>query len=243
MNLKDNHALLNDYGLVCHTFSFNALPKSVQLTLNSKNTHCFDNQYISLIANMGPKFWSHLTSYYANENITASSTRDWFDQRSIDIVGELLTLSDLKESATVLYPNDIPVPLIALGELAAWSSASPLGLGVNKKYGPWFAYRALVLTSKPLAVDETPGRQISPCIECDAPCVSACPADAVNKKAAFNISKCATYRVQDEEPTCKTQCHARNACPVGKQFQYSTEQRAYHMTRALSAIVQWAARH
>lgn len=245
MNSIDIHSLLNDKGLICHTFSFNKLPTGVQHKLNSNANVCFDNRYLTLIANAGPEFWNHLTSHYANSSFDKNTGRlesHWFDQRSTEIVDELLNLTGLKNTATLLYPASVPAPLIPLGELAAWSSASPLGLGVNTHYGPWFAYRALVLTTQPLTEDEKPKRQISPCIDCDAPCVAACPADAVSKKTDFNIKRCAAYRIQDEEPTCKTQCHARNACPVGKPYQYSLEQRAYHMKRALSAIVEWAAK-
>jgi len=169
----------------------------------------------------------------------------------------------------LIYPGKAPAPLTLLGELANWSTPSPLGLGLHTQYGPWFAYRALVKTTTALQThtstnavtnfgDLSPtisnadnsnridilknnvNATTSPCLRCTTtPCVSACPGNAVSVKSSFSIDRCATSRIKDNS-ICKEQCHARNACPVGVEYRYSEEQSAHHMTRALQALVNWA---
>lgn len=165
------------------------------------------------------------------------------DDFSIALAKELIEAAQLDKEAQILYPGKFAVPLIALGELAGWNTPSPLGLGLHPTFGPWFAYRALILTTQPLqspSVVATTQPATSPCLTCDAtPCVSACPAQAVELHKAFNIEACADYRMRQDSP-CQQQCHARNACPVGVPYRYSEEQRAYHMSRALHALVRWS---
>jgi len=172
----------------------------------------------------------------SSDNTTLTG-KDWFDDRSVEIVRQLLVLTNAK--AKVLYPGEVATPLIKLGELAGWSTPSPLGLGVSNTYGPWLAYRALVLTNEPLTpVQNNQPRPTSPCLDCAAPCVDACPGDAVASNSNFNIDKCVSHRAL-KNSSCAVDCHARNACPVGTEYQYPAQQRAYHMTLALSAMINW----
>ncbi len=228
---------LKQYGLLCHTFFYNDLPAHIQQTLSNDRRIHYADSYLSLLANAGPVFWARLK---AGEFAT-----DAVDRFSESIAMELVECANLSQHAKILYPGDGPAPLIQLGELAQWSTPSPLGLGLHKKYGPWLAYRALIKTSAPLTEVQAITKRneiVSPCLSCETtPCVKQCPAQAVSLDRSFNIDKCATHRML-EHSACKEQCHARNACPVGKEFIYSKEQRAYHMTHALEALVRWAAK-
>lgn len=135
----------------------------------------------------------------------------------------------------VLYPGELPIPLQQLGAIAGWHHSSPLGLGVNKTYGPWFGYRAalLVRTKLPVLVDQL-GE--SPCTQCaDKPCISTCPANALSYSELPNISSCVDYRMRERSP-CELQCLARLACPVGTEFRYSDEQLNYFYGRSITAI-------
>ena len=136
---------------------------------------------------------------------------------------------------SVLYPGELPIPLQQLGAIAGWHHSSPLGLGVNKSFGPWFGYRAalLVRAKLPVLVDQL-GE--SPCTQCtDKPCISACPANALSYSKLPNISNCVDYRMQERSP-CELQCLARLACPVGLEFRYSDEQLHYFYGRSITAI-------
>ena len=78
----------------------------------------------------------------------------------------------------ILYPGRLPIPLQQLGSIAGWHHDSPLGVGVNRRYGPWFGYRVVLLVRADIPVFKD---QVgpSPCDYChDKPCISACPASA-----------------------------------------------------------------
>lgn len=248
-NLKN---VLDKYGLICHTFAYDDLSKDVQANLCNENKDNFNGHYLSLIANVGPTFWSALIAQPNTHQLVSRTAEmpstNHVDLFSLNIAEQLLQVSGLAGQAEILYPGTAPAPLIQLGESARWSSPSPLGLGLHAKYGPWFAYRALIKTTKPLQdniAEQTRGENtdnVSPCLTCDStPCVTACPADAVAVNVRFNIGQCADYRVSDTS-TCNDRCHARNACPHGIEYQYSDEQHAYHMRHALQALVNWAAK-
>jgi len=66
------------------------------------------------------------------------------------------------------------------------------------------------------------------CLDCSAPCVDACPAQAVHTEQSFNVQACYEYR-KPESSQCHSHCAARRACPIGKQHQYSQAQMAHHM--------------
>jgi len=230
---------LRSYGLICHTFSFEQLPESLQNRISTACDIDFANSYLSLLANAGGEFWTALKTTNLQD---PEALKNPVDEFSRYVANRLLQIAELETDANILYPDNTSVPLMSLGEHADWSTPSPLGLGLHAEYGPWLAYRALVKTTKPMQSTERqsgPHNSPSPCLSCvSTPCVSACPASAVNPATTFNLNRCAEYRVQDESE-CKTQCHARNACPVGIEYRYSEEQRAYHMTRALSAMENW----
>lgn len=242
MQQKQIEKLLQKHGLICQTFAFDTLPEPLQARINTACDFNFSTCYLSLIANAGNTFWSSMKS--ADRKIE-HGMKNPVDEFSISIANELLNLADLKNDASILYPGRYAVPLIALGEHAGWSTPSPLGLGLHSEYGPWMAYRALIKTSSPLqeiTVKKIPQANTSACLTCaSTPCVSACPANAVNLNSRFAIDLCARFRTQTDT-TCADRCHARNACPVGKQYRYSEEQLAYHMTHALDAVVKWSDR-
>jgi len=244
MNKKTLLNTLQTYGLICHTFAFKELPEPLQSRITTVSDNNFSNSYLSLFANTGKQFWSAMQQ---EPSIDIKAQENPVDTFSLLITNRLLAMADMDDHADILYPGLYAVPLIALGEQAGWSTASPLGLGLHPKYGPWFAYRALVRTDRPLQTPQHAAANTvalsastSACISCvSTPCVGACPGTAVSLANDFNVSACAEFRMQ-QNSTCKEQCHARNACPIGQQHRYSEEQRAYHMTHALDALVEWS---
>ena len=234
--------ILHRHGLIGASVRFNDLPSDVQQNLQQSTAlHCTD-QYINVIANAGASFWTQLQS---SEFKDAPHPVDAFSHA---LALQLIAASDAAEQSAVLYPSAEPVPLMQLGKLLGWSSPSPLGLGLHPTYGPWFAYRAVIVSPQPLqtlssTVPSNPNTEQtdsfgSLCINCSAPCVTACPANAVSLANSFNIESCANYRLQTGS-NCTDTCHARYACPVGQQHQYSDAQTAHHMGRALISLANW----
>ncbi len=116
---------------------------------------------------------------------------------------------------------------VGLARAAALGAPSLIGLLLHPRYGSWFGIRALLLTERPL-----PSRNELPaprdfCATCAAPCIVACPADAVGRDA-YDVKRCSESRHSDAR--CARRCAARLACPVGADFAYDDEALAYHTT-------------
>jgi len=232
--------ILQSHGLIAASVNFNDLPADVQHNLQ-QCTHldCTD-QFINLIANGGSSFWTQLQISEFKDNPNP------VDEYSYSLAEQLVATLNTAEPYSILYPSTQPVPLMQLGKLVGWSSPSPLGLGLHPSYGPWFAYRALIMSAQPLQTELTPivdtethsAMVGSECVNCAAPCVTACPANAVSQSSTFNIENCAGYRLQTNSG-CADTCHARYACPVGQQHQYSDAQTAHHMGRSLVSLANW----
>lgn len=248
MTISNFITILHRHGLIGASVNFNDLPTDVQQTLQQCASRNCTDQFINLIANVGATFWTQLQSSEYKDNPHP------VDEFGHALALQLIATSDTADECSILYPSTQPVPLMQLGKLVGWSSPSPLGLGLHPTYGPWFAYRAVILSPQPLQTELTPvadeavidASEISDedssfgsvCINCAAPCVTACPANAVSQSNTFNIESCAGYRLQTDSD-CADTCHARYACPVGQQHQYSDAQTAHHMSRALMSLASW----
>lgn len=129
------------------------------------------------------------------------------------------------------------MPFLALLQGTPILQSTPFGVVVHPRFGPWFAWRAVLLTEHALAPPLLPAAELpgdSPCTLCPAPCAAACPARAV-AKSGFDWQACVNHRVAEE--TCKETCLARLACPVGREFRYTQEQTAYHYGISLRTII------
>lgn len=123
-----------------------------------------------------------------------------------------------------------PLPIAALGTAAGIAPAGPLGLQIHPRFGPWWAYRALAV----LAVELPPAPPLArPCAGCPAPCVAACPGQAVTPQG-LQVSRCVCHRLAD--PGCHTSCAARLACVVAPHARYPHEHLAFHMSASLATI-------
>lgn len=173
-------------------------------------------QTLCLIAHGGRTLWENLSHPLRS------------DQHPIDTFTTRLILEAFHDAA-FLYPHPFHVPpLQKLGRFLNLARPSMLGLDINEKYGPWFAYRAAFLTS--LDIPEiSPAPFASPCETCaEKPCLKACEPKAVGVE--FNIPRCAGFRFQENSP-CADRCLARLACPFREEHRYTLEQMQYHMLR------------
>jgi len=119
------------------------------------------------------------------------------------------------------------LPFQRLGRAAGLGAPGPLGLQIHPGYGPWWAYRALVVVDVPLPTQAPPG---DACAGCPAPCVTACPAGAV-QVSGFVTPACHARRLEAEP--CRRSCAARIACVRGPEHRYSDEQLAFHMDASM----------
>lgn len=151
------------------------------------------------------------------------------------------------EGSQLMYPHSA-----CRLDLRAWLLAarvhypSRLGTGIRPDCGTWFAVRAAVGTALPAAerrvlltryppLPDAP----SPCDTCvDAPCVSACPARAID--ASDHLKRCVDYRLS-EQTSCGDRCHSRLSCPVGRQHAYPESLLRYHYGVSLRMLRRWKA--
>ena len=166
-----------------------------------------------------------------------------FDDRARSIVAEWFAQNHPGARWVAVYPGPAPIPLGRLAQQAGWGAASPLGLTINPEYGLWSAHRIVVLTE--LCFSSTPQRTQPPhpCSSCaETPCVATCPVGAVSIGDGYDVEACARHRIEVESP-CDEQCLARNACPVGDEHRYGSDQMRHHYGAGLQSIRAWLQPH
>jgi hypothetical protein len=208
-----------------------ALPAAIAGTMQQAGVPLTDYQRLVLLGHAGKSFWQALSEF-------GFSSDDPVDYYSLRMSKRLVHDYFGNAGYLPLYPGDYLIPLQQLGALAGWHHPSPLGIGINTRYGLWFAYRTafLIDCALPLTV---PVAGPSPCASCvDKPCISACPAAAVKHPQAFDVISCIDFRLAPDS-SCRAQCLARLACPVAPEHRYSAEQIHYHSTRSLAGIRTW----
>jgi hypothetical protein len=119
------------------------------------------------------------------------------------------------------------IPFQRLGRAAGLGGPGPLGLQIHPTFGPWWAYRALIVLDRPLPAAPPTG---DGCAGCDAPCVAACPAGAV-ARTGFDIVSCQARRLVAEP--CRLSCVARITCVRGPEHRYRDEELAFHMRASM----------
>lgn len=181
-----------------------------------------------LLGHGGKKLWQQIK----NDGFTSNNTVDDFTCRSI----QAWFKSEYDGTAfKILYPGEHLIPLQLLGQIAGWHFPSPFMVGVNDRWGSWYAYRAVVLADSQFAVTLRPEWH-SPCETCNTkPCISACPVSAVSD-SGLDLARCIAYRKQPDS-ACRFNCLARWTCPVATLERYSEEQLHYHYERSLQTLL------
>lgn len=204
-------------------FDLAALPAEMRAQLDSANRY----RQLILIGHGGRALWEQvkaagLVSAHPIDEFTTATVETWFASQLSGVLHGLV------------YPGDGPVGLQALGRLAGWHHESPFRVGVNAAWGSWFAYRAVVLADTDLP-GTAPMPGASPCVSClEQPCVTACPAGALDAPE-FSLQKCIAYRRQPDS-RCRITCVARTSCPVRPEHRYDDAQIAHSYSRSMAMI-------
>jgi hypothetical protein len=107
-------------------------------------------------------------------------------------------------------------------------------IGINARWGSWFAYRVIILSNTRLETTD-PDCSASPCDNCiNKACISACPAGALDE-GDLKLTKCISYRKKPGSP-CALTCLARVSCPVGGEHRYCEQQLGFHYSHSLLSI-------
>ncbi|MBE0615883.1 MAG: hypothetical protein IH604_19605 [Burkholderiales bacterium] len=173
-----------------------------------------------LAGNAGPQMWRAFDAARAGSAMT-------LDQWSERVLRELAA----RLGGHAVFPFERPyLPFQRWAMRAEPCHASPLGLLIHPDYGLWHGYRGALLFDAAIELPP-PDRRASPCASCmDKPCLSACPAGAFDGKS-YDVPACARLLVTAPEPACMgIGCLPRHACPVGRDYRYSSAQARFHMS-------------
>lgn len=136
--------------------------------------------------------------------------------------------------ARVTFPDDSPaLNFMQLAELAGWGTISPvLGILLHPEFGPWVSIRAaLLIDGQPFGdIGEEEHQPFQPCLSCQKPCVSACPASVFDGMGSVQLEVCANHR---NVGNCRHGCDARRACPVGATSRYGSDEERFRHAYSL----------
>ena len=179
----------------------------------------------ALIGNRGRAMWDAFShSECANDGEKNPLDR-WTKANISPIANEL--------NAVALYPfldnSDQHWPFQQWAKTATGLQQAPQGMLIDPKYGLWHAFRTVLVFEEQIEFVE-PAEVVHPCEQCvDKPCLATCPVSAI-AIGRFDANICIDHVLSDRGDACSSQgCIARNACPVGREYAYSTEQQAFHM--------------
>lgn len=248
---------LKQAGLNLHAvFDLDQLPEEMAADLRARFDPARRYRQLILIGHAGKTLWaslkaSGLASADPIDDFSVRTVKDWFAEQFArpeeteeaeetggeKTEGKPASLAALPRHAFI-YPGEDAIGLQALGKLAGWHHPSPLMIGIDERWGTWFAYRAVLLADSDL--ETTPPRHgASPCTRClERACAAACPAGALVGDR-FALDLCIAWRARPES-TCKASCLARLACPVGAEHRYEDAQIHHTYARSMQAIERYA---
>lgn len=166
-----------------------------------------------------PGFWAHVTSQPEWDG-----TPDPVDRWSRRVIGRVAC--DLGAKALFPFggPPYHPFHQWALRTGQVWDS--PVRLLVHARQGLMVSFRAALALKEAIA---PPAPAPRPCDTCPAPCLTACPAEALTGKG-YDLPACHAFLDQPEGRDCMSGgCLVRRACPVSRSYARMPEQSAYHM--------------
>ncbi len=187
---------------------------------------------VVVVASGGRGHWEAFLRWVAGDPAgRLARERHPMDRFAAEALGQAARLLEAAgEEALVVQPTmDAPIVLdfVRLGALAGLGAPSRVGVLISPDVGPWLALRGALFTSADWPADEA--TTASPCTGCPAPCITACPG-RLPAEDPFPWQQC--FETRQREPSCRTGCGARAACPVGASHRYEALEVLYHYHRA-----------
>ena len=223
-----DNALLNRAGLNRQAvFNLDDLPGKMAASVRASCTSGRAGRQLILIGHAGRQFWTSLKA-------SGVDSEHPIDDFSIQCVQQWFAACQAHNSYEIIYPGTAAIGLQRLGQLAGWHHATPFMLGIDREWGTWYAYRAVVVADTEFAPTQ-PMDSAPPCISCDhRVCIRSCPASALDA-GQLDLGKCVAYRKQADS-RCKATCLARLSCPVGSRHRYDEEQIQHSYTHSMRYI-------
>ena len=143
---------------------------------------------------------------------------DSWVESQVESVGEGTTVESHTAYAHTMGHGAIAIQ--TLGVLAGMGFTAPCQLSIHRRHGPWFSFRAAIVLDLPHTARER--EPVDTCTGClEKPCMKASQnLDVATQDATFD-----GVRAEWENWLA-----IRQACPIGRVFQFSHSQSAYHYT-------------
>lgn len=181
------------------------------------------NGSILILGQGGSAFWQQYSES------ASPPADDPLDRFSLNVTDNLLASVFSCERAALFPAPDCELNLMRLLAAVGWQRPSPLGLGINARFGLWSAVRAVWWLDRAPALPKHPTIPAPDlCATCESQaCVDSCPAGALASGQGPDLGRCADHRFS-EGSACAANCLARRACPVAPEHQYGEQQMAHH---------------
>jgi epoxyqueuosine reductase len=211
-------------------FDIDALPSDLAAAVRAACVDAAAGRQLILIGHAGRRLWQSIEA----AGIDGAHPVDAWSVRTVQ---QWFARCQPHTRYEIIYPSEHPIGLQRLGALAGWHHATPFMVGIDQRWGSWYAYRALLVADT--AFEPTrPLQQAHPCDACaQQACVGACPGGALDG-GRFDFARCVGHR-KLAGSACKASCPARLACPVGAEHRYDDAQIAHIYALSMQAIEQY----
>ena len=179
---------------------------------------------LCLLGASGPEMWAAFTASPEH----ADGEPDPLDRWSARVITALAAAFD----AIPLFPFGGPpwLPFQKWAGRGEGAAASPVLMQVTRKRGLWTSYRGAIGLRERLELETRP--ETSPCIGCDAPCLGACPVNALSD-SAYDVPACVGHLKSGRGGACLDGCLVRKSCPYSGQLSLPEDQRRFHIAAFL----------
>ena len=233
MDIGDIAALANDHGLI--------LRGGIRVEGDEGVPDCPSGEaaaMLLLFGQAGSAIWPHFSGSPEYRDGQADPLDRWSTRVGNALAQQL--------GGMALFPFEGP-PWYPFGQWAQRAESlrpSPLGILMHPAYGLWHAYRfAVALPSTSIPDDGLPITPSAPrpgphaCDSCvGAPCLRACPVDAI-QAGGYDVAACAAYlRAHDDAPCHQLGCLARAACPESRETRYEPVHCQFHIRQFLASL-------
>ena len=190
--------------------------------INPKDTILQGFETLLLIGPDEPHFWEIFKNSYEYKHIKKNPLDEWSKHK----IGELAKRFGAKPFFPFQENPRLPFYSWALRTRRIWES--PVRLLVHDIRGLMVSFRGALAFKQDFKNDALESLNSSrPCDKCTAPCVSACPAQALTQEK-YDVEKCQKYVQKLHNDSCMQGCLVRRSCPVGN-FLRPQEQSSFHM--------------
>ncbi|MEM1274209.1 MAG: ferredoxin [Pseudomonadota bacterium] len=180
-----------------------------------------DCETLVLLGPKEPGFWPRVT---ASPEFSDGSP-DPIDRWSARVISAIAA----EFGGIALFPFGGPPyrPFVSWARRTGRAWQSPVSLLVHDVAGLMVSYRGAIALPIRFALPKPP--DTSPCAACHAPCVTACPADALTGRG-YDLDSCHVWLDAPAGKACLNGgCAVRRACPISQSYGRLPAQSAYHM--------------